>query len=203
MKKIYIISLIIILFLQPIKIAHCTEYEEEQTNSISQDIFISTDYHLVTNLIENGIMIWVNSVLFYNSFTDYLKPIIPTKLFGAGFKGSSPYVELYWSHDLVDVDFFEIQYSSDNNVWDTLGYNTTTEYTDNSVLNETERYYKIRACRYISDEWHNSTFSYMNFEIVYFIIGNGAPPIEEANYLWVLVVIFLGLMGYFVLKVRR
>jgi len=198
------------------------EYEEEQSTSISTDLIISTDYHKIdTNsittyvfikkgvdvdgvqIIDVGVMIWVNDVLYFDGFMEYQSPISPTELFGAGFNGSTPYVELHWNHDLLNVGFFEVQNSTDKITWDTLGYNATTQYIDYQVVNGTDRYYRVRACKMQPDSWHNSTFI-DDFETVYFISGNGAPPIgDEANYLWLIIVLFLGMMGYVVLKVRR
>jgi len=101
----------------------------------------------------------------------YLTPDVPTELFGAGFNSSSPYVELYWNHNnLTLVDVFEVQNSTDKISWDTLGYNTTMEYTDYQVVNGTDRYYRVRACKEQPDGWHNSSWI-DDFEKVYFLKG--------------------------------
>ena len=130
----------------------------------------SNDPYSITADDEN---MWVldladKEVYKYEGEIHYLTPNIPTKLFGAGFNDSLPYVELYWSHDLLNMDFFEVQNSTDKLTWDILGYNTTTQYTDYQVVNGTDRYYRIRACKYQPDGWHNSTFI-NNFETVYFL----------------------------------
>ena len=101
--------------------------------------------------------------------SDITPPSDPNLFFGAGFNASYPYVELYWNHSLLDVQFFEIQNSSDSLSWGYLGQSTTTNYTDNQVVNGTERYYKVRACNYTDGDWYNSSFSDINFEKVYFI----------------------------------
>jgi len=105
-------------------------------------------------------------------------PYLPTNLFGAGFNDSSPYASLYWKSNLTNVDFFEIQNSTDKISWDHLGTNTTTEYHDFEVVNGTERYYRVRACHFEHDQWFNSSFTDINFEKVYFFmpIGNGLVP---------------------------
>lgn len=96
-------------------------------------------------------------------------PSDPIDLFGAGFNASSPYVELHWNHTLVDVQFFEVQNSTDKVTWAYLGSNTTAEYTDLQVVNGTERYYRVRACNFTDGNWYNSSFTDINFEKVYFI----------------------------------
>jgi len=123
-----------------------------------------------------------------------LPPSDPNLLFGAGFNASSPYVDLHWNHSLGDVQFFEVQNSSDGISWDYLGQTTTTNYTDSTVANGTERYYRVRACNQTDLVWYNSSFTDLNFETVYFIseIGNGA--IIEDNYFWVFIAIVLSII---------
>lgn len=106
------------------------------------------------------------------------EPIIEmiTNLYGAGFNASTPYVELLWTWNYTYRDFFEIQNSSDGESWGYLGQSTTINYTDYLVVNGTERYYKVRACNNTNGGWDNSTFSEVNFEKVYFILGIGAGP---------------------------
>jgi len=43
----------------------------------------------------------------------------PAYLFGAGFNASSPYVILRWASNLTDINFFEVQNSTDKLSWDT------------------------------------------------------------------------------------
>ena len=97
----------------------------------------------------------------------------PTKLFGAGFNASAPYVILRWASNLTDINFFEIQNSTDKISWDYLGQSTTNQYTDLQVTNGLERFYRIRACNYTESFWVNSTFTDINFEKVYFVSGGG------------------------------
>jgi len=106
---------------------------------------------------------------------------LPTKLFGAGFDGSTPYVSLYWTSNLTNIDFFEVQNSTDKITWGYLGQNTTKEYHDFEVVNGTERYYRIRACNFEYGEWFNSSFTDINFETVYFVmpLGNGVTTIPS------------------------
>jgi hypothetical protein len=104
----------------------------------------------------------------------YTPPDDPNLLFGAGFNGSTPYVELHWNHTLVDVYYFEVQNSSDGTTWAYLGNTTTANYTDYQVLNGTERYYRVRADNFTAGSWWNSSFSNINFETVYFIPSGGA-----------------------------
>jgi len=103
-------------------------------------------------------------------------PSDPDLLFGAGFNATSPYVELHWNHSLVDVQFFEIQNSSDAESWTYLGQSTTANYTDSQVANGTERYYRVRACNQTGGTWYNSSWADVNFEIVYFIPDTEPPP---------------------------
>ena len=99
----------------------------------------------------------------------------PDKLFGAGFNGSTPVVHLYWKTNLTGINLFEVQNSTDKVSWDYLGQNTTAEYHDFEVVNGTERYYRVRACNFTGGVWDNSTWTDINFEKVYFILGaNGA-----------------------------
>jgi len=109
-------------------------------------------------------------------------PPAPTELFGAGFNASSPYVSLYWKSNLTDITLFEIQNSTDKVSWEYLGSNTTTEYHDFQVVNGTERYYRVRACRLDGGEWFNSSWSDVDFETVYFILGVGEVSCKIRNY---------------------
>ncbi len=113
--------------------------------------------------------------VFIDVFTLTIRtPSAPTKLFGAGFNASSPYVKLHWAHALLIFTHFEVQNSSNKVAWDYLGQNATAaQYTDNKVVNGTERYYKVRACRNTGVGWKNSTFTDVNFETVYFVAEIG------------------------------
>ncbi len=113
-------------------------------------------------------------------------PSDPDLLFGAGFNSSSPYVELHWNHSLEDVQFFEVQNSSDGISWTYLGQTTTANYTDFQVVNGTERYYRIRACNQTDGDWYNSSWSHPDFEIVYFIpvIEPGPTIIQNVTGEW-------------------
>ena len=97
----------------------------------------------------------------------------PNKLFGAGFNASAPYVVLRWASNLTDIDFFEIQNSTDKISWDYLGQSMTKQYTDLQVTNGLERFYRVRACNFTEGAWINSTFTDINFEKVYFVMGGG------------------------------
>ena len=101
--------------------------------------------------------------------TPFIEP--PNKLFGGGFNASAPYVILRWASNLTDINFFEIQNSTDKISWDYLGQSTTNQYTDLQVTNGLERFYRIRACNYTGSVWDNSTFTDINFEKVYFVSG--------------------------------
>jgi len=127
------------------------------------------------------------------------KPSIPDLLFGAGFNSSSPYVELHWNHSLVNVQFFEVQNSTDAISWDYLGQSTTTNYTDYLVLNGTERYYIVRACNQTGGFWFNSSFTEYNFEKVYFILGlaDEAPPVDDYSIIFLAIGLILMLAIYF------
>ena len=108
-------------------------------------------------------------------------PSDPNLLFGAGFNSSTPYVELHWNHSLEDVQFFEVQNSTDGISWVYLGQTTTTNYTDTLVSNGTERYYRVRACNQTDGNWYNSSFTETNFETVYFIPVIEIGPIVIQN----------------------
>lgn len=108
-------------------------------------------------------------------------PEKPTTLFGAGFNTSSPYVELHWEWNYTDLDFFEVQNSSDGVSWTYLGQSTTANYTDAQVVNGTERYYRVRANNLTGGTWFNSSFSDVDFETVYFIPGTPGPPGADVN----------------------
>ena len=127
---------------------------------------------------------------------------VPTKLFGAGFNTSSPYVDLYWTSNLTDIDFFEVQNSTDNVSWDYLGSNTTAEYHDFQVVNGTERYYQVRACNYTGVFWINSTFTDTNFETVYFVEAAEGDTIimGGSGVFWIILIIMVPIVAYMVNK---
>lgn len=108
---------------------------------------------------------------------EWLAPVYPPSdpidLFGAGFNASFPYVELYWNHSLVDVQFFEVQSSSDGESWSYMAQTNYANYTDTQVVNGTEKYYRVRACKYVDPLWYNSSWTDVNFEKVHFILGTG------------------------------
>jgi len=122
-------------------------------------------------------------------------PSDPELLFGAGFNTSSPYVELHWNHSLTDVQFFEVQNSSDGESWTYLGQSNTANYTDSQVTNGTERYYRVRACNQTDSTWYNSSFSDVNFEKVNFILGFGnggvPPPVDDYSVIFLAVGLIL------------
>ena len=105
------------------------------------------------------------------NFIEISPPSDPNHLFGAGFNATSPYVDLQWNHSLVDVQFFEIQNSSDSVSWAYLGQSTTANYTDTQVVNGTKRYYRVRAVNQTEGTWYNSSWADVNFEKVHFIPG--------------------------------
>lgn len=114
---------------------------------------------------------------------------IVTKLFGAGFVDEiSPFARLHWTWEHGSVTLFEIQNSTDKISWDYLGSNTTTEYNDFQVINETERYYRVRACNFTGVHWSNSSFSDIDFEIVYFSIVSVADGVGARPEGWVLTI---------------
>ena len=126
-------------------------------------------------------------------------PSEPNLLFGAGFNSSSPYVELHWDHSLENVQFFEIQNSTDKISWDYLDNSTTANYTDNQVFNGTARFYRVRACNFTDGVWYNSSFSEIDFEIVYFLppiggIENGITIIES-DAPWIALAIILSIIA--------
>jgi hypothetical protein len=132
-------------------------------------------------------------------YIEYTLARASTELFGAGFNNSSPYVELNWVWNYTYLDFFEIQNSTDRESWDYLGQSTTTNYTDNQVVNGTKRYYRVRACNLTNGDWENSTFSDVNFERVYFITGVGPGPgptiiVTEESYFWIPIAIVLSII---------
>jgi len=120
-------------------------------------------------------------------------PPDPLKLFGAGFNASMPYVDLYWTHNLKDTDFFEVQNSTDKISWSYLRQNTTTEYHDFQVVYGTERYYRVRACNFTMDQWFNSTWTDIDFEIVYFSEGGGIESVDMTPS--IIMAIFLIVIG--------
>ncbi len=140
------------------------------------DVWVTTGLNAApVGITTNGTHIWITDLIYdvafvYEGvFAVYGTPNIPTSLYGAGFNDSISYVELHWYHDMVDVGFFEVQNSTDGIVWDVLGYSTSTQYIDYQVVNGTERYYQIRACKEQPDGWHNSSFTDIDFETVYFV----------------------------------
>ena len=131
-------------------------------------------------------------------------PSNPNLLFGAGFNSSSPYVELHWNHTLENVEFFEIQNSTDKISWEYLGQSDTANYTDYEVFNGTARYYRVRACNY-TDVWLNSSFCNVDFEIVYFVSEiageNGAV---ESDAPWIALAIILSIVaGLLFTRIKR
>jgi hypothetical protein len=106
---------------------------------------------------------------------------VPDKLFGAGFNASSPFVNLRWASNLTDITLFEIQNSTDKITWEYLGQSTNNSYNDFQVVNGTERYYRVRACNFTGAAWVNSTFTDIDFEKVFYVIGDGAGPGPTGN----------------------
>jgi len=88
--------------------------------------------------------------------------------------------------------------------WAYLGQNTTREYTDTTVSNGTEVYYKVRACKLTGVGWKNSSFSDSNFETVYFIEAAGAVAADiimgAAGVFWILLIILVPVVAYMVKK---
>jgi len=126
-------------------------------------------------------------------------PSAPTLLFGAGFNASSPYVELHWTNNLEVVTFFEVQNSSNNVDWGYLGQNSTAQYTDSQVVNGTERYYKVRACRDTGVGWKNSSFTDSNFERVHFEIEPDVTTIMGgAGIFCIILIIIVPIVVYMV-----
>ena len=148
----------------------------------------------------------INFFVFDNTLRDVFvyegavsPPSDPVLLFGAGFNFSAPYVELQWTHDLVDVDFFEVQNSSDKISWDYLGQSETAAYIDLEVLNGTERYYRVKACKQLGETWFNSSYTDVNFETVYFISdteGDGEEIIVESDAPWIAIAIILSIIAF-------
>lgn len=130
--------------------------------------------------------------------------VTPDKLFGAGFNGSTPVVDLYWSTNLTGITLFEVQNSTDKISWTYLGQNTTNEYHDLQVVNGTERYYRVRACNYTGAAWDNSTWTDINFETVYFVMpvgnGDGAALRPEG---WVLTIMISAIGGTLIILGTR
>ncbi|MBA7491392.1 hypothetical protein ES702_01937 [subsurface metagenome] len=124
-------------------------------------------------------------------------PSDPNLLFGAGFNSSTPYVDLQWNHSLLNVQFFEIQNSSDASDWTYLGQSITANYSDTQVFNGTERYYRVRACNQTDGTWYNSSWADWNFEKVYFEkkIGNGNEIFYESDAPWIALAIILSIIA--------
>jgi len=136
-----------------------------------------------------------------------LPPSNPNLLFGAGFNASSPYVKLHWNHSLLDVQLFEVQNLSDKISWDYLGNSTTANYTDTEVFNGTARFYRVRACNFTDGSWFNSSFSDIDFEIVYFlppigVIENGITIIES-DAPWIALAIILSIIAFLLAMGKR
>ena len=139
--------------------------DNEATGSFHRDVYYSKEY---------------NGLDSYLQVTYTIPPEVITEFYGAGFNSSSPYVELHWTWDYEDRDFFEVQNSSDGDSWTYLGQNITTCYTDTLLVNGTMRYYRVRACNETNGGWDNSTWSDVNFEKVYFIpITTPGPTIIQ------------------------
>lgn len=130
-------------------------------------------------------------------------PDDPINLFGAGFNATYPYVELHWNHSLLNFNFFEIQNSSDRESWEYLGQSATLNYTDYQVIDGTERYYKVRACKKTGDTWYNSSFGYPDFEIVYFIPSTDGIIIQESDAPWIALAIILSIIAFLLAMGKR
>jgi len=171
---------------------------------------ISTESNNAEGIATDGINIWVldiadKEVYKYEITPPPEPPSDPDLLFGAGFNASSPYIELHWNHSLVDVQFFEVQNSSDAESWTYLGQSTTTNYTDTQVFNGTERYYKVRACNQTNSIWYNSSFTDVNFETVYFIeagdvVAGDTIIMGSAGIFWIILIIIVPIVAYMVKK---
>lgn len=120
----------------------------------------------------------------------------PDYLYGAGFNASDAFTELYWQHDGLLTTDYEVQNSSDKVSWILRGIPSTTFYNDTSVENGTKRYYRVRARRLTGVGYKNSSFTDINFEIVYFIKGiNGDGDIFiESDFPWIAIAIALSII---------
>jgi len=148
---------------------------------------------------------WIDDVLIDDDMTPpILPPNDPDTLFGAGFNASFPYVELHWDHSLVDVQFFEVQNSSDAVSWTYLGQSIHSTYTDRQVINGTEKYYRVRACNQTGGIWYNSSWSDVNFEKVYFI--EGCPTVctvDDYSVIFLSIGLIFMLIAYFLYDKRN
>ena len=154
----------------------------------------------------------IDDLVDYGEEEEYVdKPMYtPTYLFGAGFNGSAPVVDLYWTSNHTDIDFFEVQNSTDKVTWAYLGQNTTTEYHDLRVINGTQRYYRVRGCNFTDAVWSNSSWSDVNFETVYFVeaVTGGAIPAVVVGatgkyYALAIILLILGLLLGLGMRRRR
>jgi len=130
---------------------------------------------------------------------------VPAYLFGVGFNGSIAYVDLRWTSNLTDINFFEVQNSTDEIAWDHLGTSTTYNYTDLEVVNGTQRYYRVRACNYTDPNWDNSSFTDINFETVYFVEAAEAAEGDTiimggSGVFWIILIIVVPIVSYMVNK---
>lgn len=146
------------------------------TATLSTDETYQYIYWCATDNVAVGgrLMSIVIDRLNYKTGEEPIIPDIPLNLFGAGFNNTTPIIKLYWSHNLINTNLFEVQNSTDTITWEILGYSIVTNYNDTDVINGTKRYYQVRACNNNSGIWGNSTFSLINYERVYFILGGGA-----------------------------
>lgn len=166
------------------------KYKDVTTELDTWNKIDSSYTRIVYKKVKGADEVWIRRCYLNVSYTtlepepSVVPPSDPIDLFGAGFNDSSPYVELHWNHSLVDVQFFEVQNSSDGISWDYLGQNTTAQYTDFQVVNGTERYYRVRACKFTDGAWYNSSWTDVNFEKVYFILaGNPSENgVAEPDY---------------------
>jgi hypothetical protein len=122
-------------------------------------------------------------------------PTAPTLLYGAGFQSEQSnlsYVSLLWTHSGVLTDGYEIYNSTDKASWGLLGTSTTTNFTDNEVLNMTQRYYRVRAYRTTGVGQKNTTYTDINYEEVTFIAGAGTTnSFGWIYFIWVGVILIM------------
>jgi hypothetical protein len=97
----------------------------------------------------------------------------PNLLYGAGFNDSDPYIDIRWNHSKVYNEQFEIYHSANGINFTSLDITSDLNYTHRGLINGSYHYYKVRSIRTVNGNWVNSSFTPVNRERVYYIVGGG------------------------------
>lgn len=143
-----------------------------------------------------------NTMLIYANYSLIGPPVNIgncSKLFGAGFNDSDPYIYLKWEYS-GNVSNYEIEHSTDGINFTRIAYTPNKYYNHTGLTNGSYHYYRVRSTFFYNGVWYNSSFSNINLERVYFINPSvsGCIDLTPLDINWLTSLIWIGLIfiGY-------